>query len=123
MVTRTERNHIDTMAMRFDQISFHACNSSLEGATELNFAPFCSYWDALSSFFAESKFSVSGRKPLTIVRRFYQVYFRAHNSSLEGATKLTFAPFCSSWDALSDEIIFFAESKFSIYGEKNHGLK
>ena len=30
------------------------------------------------------------------VRRFDQISFRGHNSSLEGATKLNFAPFCSS---------------------------
>ena len=48
----------------------------------------------------KSKFSVSGRKPWTIIRRFNQISFHAHNSSLEGATELKFVPFCSSWDAL-----------------------
>ena len=40
------------------------------------------------------------RKPWTILQS-----FRTPNSSLEGATKLKFVPFCSSWDALS---AFFA---------------
>ena len=38
----------------------------------------------------------------------------AHNSSLEGATKLKFAPFCSPCDALSNGILFsklFLDSK------------
>ena len=37
-----------------------------------------------------------------------------HNSSLEGATKLKFASFCSPWDALSDGILIsklFLDSK------------
>ena len=33
---------------------------------------------------------------MSIVRRFVQMSFRTHNSSLEGAMKLKFAPFCSS---------------------------
>ena len=40
------------------------------------------------------------------VRRFDQISFRAHNSSLEGATGLKFAPFCSSFRALSDDMLF-----------------
>ena len=41
-----------------------------------------------------------------IQRRFGQVSSRTHSSSLEGATKLKFAPFCSSWRALSDDVMF-----------------
>ena len=37
---------------------------------------------------------------------------------LEGAMKLKFMPFCSSRDALSDEIIFLPKSKFSDFGQK-----
>ena len=33
-------------------------------------------------------------------------YLNAHNSSLESAMKLKFAPFCSSLNVLSDGIIF-----------------
>ena len=40
----------------------------------------------------KSNFSVSGRKPWTIVTLFF---LRTNNSSLEGAMKLKFAPFCS----------------------------
>ena len=49
--------------------------SSLEGAMKLKFAPFCSRLDVLLPgilFLPKSKFSVSGRKPWTIVRRFYR---------------------------------------------------
>ena len=28
-----------------------------------------------------------------------------YNSSLEGATELKFAPFCSSWDTVSDDVL------------------
>ena len=35
-----------------------------------------------------------------------------HNSSLEGAMELKFAPFCSSSDALSDEIIIWHNRNF-----------
>ena len=35
-----------------------------------------------------------------------------YNSSLEGAMKLKFAPFCSSRDALSDGILFLPKSVF-----------
>ena len=44
-----------------------------------------------------------------------------HNSSLEGAMKLKFAPFCSSSDALSNEIIFCESQNFQ-FQAKNHGL-
>ena len=44
-----------------------------------------------------------------------------HNSSLEGATKLKFAPFCSSRDALSYGILFGQSQNFQILA-KNHGL-
>ena len=47
-------------------------------------------------FSPDSKLSDSGRKPWTIVRRFDQISFRTHSSSLEGATELKFPPFCSS---------------------------
>ena len=33
---------------------------------------------------------------MTVVRHFGQISFRVCNSSLEGARKLKFAPFCSS---------------------------
>ena len=42
------------------------------------------------------KFSFSVRKPWTIVRRFNQISFHAHNSSLERAIELKFASFYSS---------------------------
>ena len=46
--------------------------------------------------------------------------WNADNSSLEGAMKLKLAPFCSSWDALSDGILF---SKLFLDSEnQNHGL-
>ena len=35
-------------------------------------------------------------KPWTIVHGFDVISFRTHNTSLEGATTLKFAPFCSS---------------------------
>ena len=38
-----------------------------------------------------------------IVRRFDQLSFHPHISSLEGATKLKFAPFCLFEDALFDK--------------------
>ena len=41
--------------------------------------------------------------------------WNADNSSLEGAMKLKLAPFCSSWDALSDGILF---SKLFLDSEK-----
>ena len=49
-------------------------------------------------FFPKSKFSDSGQKPWTIIRRFDRN--RVHSlspfySKVEGATKLKFAPFCS----------------------------
>ena len=44
-------------------------------------------------FWPKSKCSVFGQKPWTIVRRFDQISLRTHNSSLEGATELKFAPF------------------------------
>ena len=53
----------------------------------------------------DSKFSVFGLKPWTIVRHFDQISFRTHNSSLEGATELKFCrsaplevPFLIQWD-------------------------
>ena len=44
-----------------------------------------------------------------------------HNSSLEDAMKLKFAPFCSSRDALSKEILFCRSQNFHFQAE-NHGL-
>ena len=60
---------------------------------ELKFVPFCSSLDAFSdeTVLLKSNFSVSGRKPWTIVRHFNQVSLHNHNSSLEGATELKFA--------------------------------
>ena len=51
------------------------------------------------SFFADVKFSDFGQKPWTIIRRFYQnrgIFLRSLYSTVEGAMKLKFAPFCSS---------------------------
>ena len=42
-----------------------------------------------------------------------QICFCTHNSSLEGATKLKFAPFCYSRDALSDGIKLTENYHFS----------
>ena len=51
-------------------------------------------------------------------RRFYQISFCTHNSSLQSATKLKFAPIYScSLNALSNGIIF-AEIKFFIFWPK-----
>ena len=59
----------------------------------------------MESFFAEVKVFRFGRKAGTIiVRRFDRNrghFLCTHNSSLESATKLKFAPLCSSRDALS----------------------
>ena len=52
---------------------------------------------------------------------FDQVSLRANNSSLEGATELKFVLFCSSRDALSDEISFGQSQNVQI-SAKNHGL-
>ena len=103
------------------------CNSSMEGATKLKFAPFCSSCDALSNeilFLPNSKFSDFGQKPWTIIRRFGRN--RGHSlwsfySKMEGATKLKFAPFCSSCDALSNEILSPQSQNLHILA-KNHGL-
>ena len=40
-------------------------------------------------------------------KAFWSVSLHIHNSSLEGATELKFAPFCSSWGALSDGIVVY----------------
>ena len=66
------------------------------------------------TFLAKSKFSVSARKPWTIVRCFGRN--RGHSlgcsySSLEGIMNLKFVPVCSSLDALSDCIIFLPYQK------------
>ena len=47
--------------------------------------------------------------------------FHTHNSSLEGAVELKFAPFCSFRDALSIGITFCQSQNFKILAE-NHGL-
>ena len=39
-------------------------------------------------------------------RQRLDVFIGSHNSSLEGAMKLKFVPFCSCLDALSDGIMF-----------------
>ena len=44
-----------------------------------------------------------------------------HNSSLGGAMKLNFTPFCSSWDALSDGILV-CRNRLHQFLTKNHGL-
>ena len=70
-------------------------------------------------FLPQSKFSVFGQKPWTIVRRFGRN--RGHSlwcsySSLEGAMKLKFVPFRSSLDALSGGIIFCQSQNVSVFG-------
>ena len=45
-----------------------------------------------------------------------------YNSSLEDATKLKFAPFCSSSDTLSNESIF-CQSQIFHFQRKNHELR
>ena len=67
--------------------------------------------------FAGIKISESGRKPWTIVRRFHQISFHPHNSPPEGATKLKFAPFCSSLHSLSDDVLFCWNQIFQILAE------
>ena len=50
-------------------------------------------------FLPKSKFADFGRKPWTIIRRFYRNrgdFLRSFYSTVEGAMKLKFAPFCSS---------------------------
>ena len=47
--------------------------------------------------------------------------FRTHNSSLEGAVELKFAPSCPFRDALSIGITFCQSQNFQILAE-NHGL-
>ena len=71
-------------------------------------------------FLPQSKFSVFGQKPWTIVRRFGRN--RGHSlwcsySSLEGAMKLKFVPFRSSLDALSGGIIFCQSQNVSVFVE------
>ena len=66
------------------------------------------------------------RKPQTMVfgqklRRFDQISFRTHNSSLEGATELKCGPFCSSFHALAGDMAFGQNRNFQILAE-NHGL-
>ena len=76
-------------------------------------------------FLPKSKSSDFGRKPWTIVRRFDRN--RGHclqsiYSSLEGAMKLKFSPFCSSCDALSHGILVCRSQNFQILAE-NRGLQ
>ena len=56
----------------------------------------------------------------------FGMYRYTHNSSMEGAMKLKFAPFCSSWDAFSEKTHFLPKPKFSFSGRKPwtivHGL-
>ena len=68
-------------------------------------------------FWPKSKFSDSGKKPWTIIRRFEQNrgdFLRTYYSRVEGAMKLKFAPFCSSLDALSYGILFGRRENFQI---------
>ena len=79
-------------------------SSSLEGARKLKLASFCSSSRALSNdiqlyCFAEIKMFRFWPKTMNyiyIIRRFDQISFRPHNSSLEGARKLKFASFFCS---------------------------
>ena len=92
-----------TIIRRFDQNRGHSLRpfySSLEGAMKLKFVPSApiEMLCPMVSFFAEVKISDFGRKPWTIIRRFGRN--RGHSlrpfySSLEGAMKLKFVPFCS----------------------------
>ena len=81
-------------------MSFPNHNTSLEGATK---AQICAILLLLRCTFRwhpawpKSNFSFSGRKPWTIVRRFDQISFPTHNSSLECATKLKLALIFSSY--------------------------
>ena len=68
----------------------------------------------MASVFTKVEIYISGRKPWTIVRCLDQISFHAHISSLEGGAELKLGPKCSSWNALSDVIFFFAEVKISI---------
>ena len=85
--------------------------------------PICSSFHALSNdmLCLAKKKSVFGRKPWTIVRRFDQISFRLHNSLLEGATELKFAAFCSSFHALSDNMLSDQNRNCQFLAE-NHGL-
>ena len=61
---------------------------------------------------------------IVTIRRFYRNrgdFLRSFYSTVEGAMKLKFAPFCSSWDALSYGILFGRNQNFQILAE-NHGL-
>ena len=49
----------------------------------------------------------------------WETSYPPHNSSLEGATKLKRTPFCSSYSALSDGILFNRSRNFQILAE-NH---
>ena len=69
--------------------------------------------DAWFSFSAKDNFSFFGRNRCHFLWCSY--------SSLEGAMKLKFVPFCSSLDALSGGIIF-CESQNVQFLAKNHGL-
>ena len=75
------------------------CNFSREGDTELKLVSFCSPrmpFSMVSLFSEIVPCSVFGRNAWTVVRRFDPISLRPHSSSLEGAIKLKFAPFCSS---------------------------
>ena len=103
----------------FCSISFRTHNSSLEGAMKLEFAPFCSPRDALPmiTLFAEIKIFSFWPKPLDYNRAFCSISFHTHNSSLERAMKLKFAPFCSPRDALSDDNIVCRNQNFQFLAE------
>ena len=65
--------------------------------------------------FLNSVRSFFGLKHWTVVRRLQDCSCFCYNSSLEGATKLKFASFCSSLDALSDGIMFLEIEFFSFW--------
>ena len=72
-------------------------------------------------FLLASKSSDFGLNAWTIVHGFDRISLHTHNSSLEGGMELKFVPFCSSLDALSDDILFCRSQNFQILAE-NHGL-
>ena len=72
----------------------------------------------MKSFFADIQIISFWSKTMDYSKAFRPNYFHTHNSSLEDATKLKFAPLCSSCDALSDEIII-CNYQFLV---ENHGL-
>ena len=75
-------------------------------------------------FWPKSKFSDFGQKPWTIIRRFYRNrgdFLQSFYSTVEGATKLKFAPFCPLEMPFHMVSFFLPKSNFQILA-KNHGL-